>query len=124
MGLQVKNAFKFDENTLQEINEFDINAVRQKILNMESLESRVDYINNLLEKVSECIYEISVDIEDFFSDENSNDEETQRSLSVANYKQLILRNARYALMEELIIWKNEIINTLKKEIEALKLKQL
>ncbi len=120
MELQLKNTFKFDESTLQEINEFDINSVRQKILNMESLDNRVEYINSLLEKVSECIYEISVDIEDFFSDDNSNNEETQRSLSVANYKQLLLRNARYALMEELIIWKNEIINTLKKEIENLK----
>ncbi len=119
----MKSTFVFDEETMNEINEYDISNIRSKIHEMDSLDDRIAFLELSIEKVNESLYIITTDLEEFFSEEGSNDQDTQKNISVANYKQLVLRNSRFFLVEELIIWKNELINQLKIELAELK-KQL
>ncbi|MFH0736003.1 MAG: hypothetical protein V1773_16135 [bacterium] len=116
----MKSTFVFDEEAMNEINEYDIGTIRSKIHEMDSIEKRIEFLEISIEKVNEILYIISTDIEEYFSDEGGNDQDTQKNISVANYKQLVLRNSRYFLVEELIIWKNELILNLKNELAELK----
>ncbi len=108
-----KKTFSLDEATMQEINSFDINNIRNVILEMSSIDDRIDYLENCLVKINDLVFEISQDLEEYFSDNESNDELTKQNIAAANYKQLLLRNYRFFILEEMIIWKNEQIAELK-----------
>ncbi len=113
----IKKTFNLDEETMQEINNFDISNIRTVILEMNSLEDRISYLENCLSKINDLVYEISTDLEEYFSDNDSNLELTQQNISAANYKQLLLRNYRFFILEEMIIWKNEQIAELRQQID-------
>lgn len=113
----IKKTFSLDEETMKEINSFDISSIRSVILEMNSLEDRISYLEECLSKINDLVYEISTDLEDFFSDNESNAELTQQNISAANYKQLLLRNFRFFILEEMIIWKNEQIAELRQNIK-------
>jgi hypothetical protein len=113
----IKKTFNLDEQTMQEINSFDISNIRNVILAMNSLEDRISYLEECLQKINELVFEISTDLEEYFSDNENSIELTQQDISAANYKQLLLRNYRFFILEEMIIWKNEQIAELRKQLE-------
>ncbi|HPN38670.1 MAG TPA: hypothetical protein PL041_09715 [Melioribacteraceae bacterium] len=113
----IKKTFNLEEETMKEINNFDISNIRNIILEMDSLEDRISYLEECLGKINDLVYEISTDLEEYFSDNENSVELTQQNISAANYKQLLLRNYRFFILEEMIIWKNEQIAELRKQLD-------
>jgi len=113
----LKKSFLLDDMTMEGINEFDISVVREKLRGEGTVEGKIERLEEMFLKINDLIFEISTDIEDLFIEEKGNDENTKLYLSIANYKQLVLRNYRYVILEEMIIWKNELILELRTKIE-------
>ena len=94
----IKKTFNLEEETMKEINNFDISNIRNIILEMDSLEDRISYLEECLGKINDLVYEISTDLEEYFSDNENSVELTQQNISAANYKQLLLRNYRFFIL--------------------------
>lgn len=101
--------FTLDENAIIEIREYDLLVIKQKLSEIERVEDKISFIETKLKELKGKLDSIAKDIESLDGKIDLNSVEFNKKISIINYKQMIFRNSKFGLLEELVFWKDRFI---------------
>ncbi len=101
--------FTLDENAIQEIREYDLLVIKQQLHEIERVEDKISFIEQKLKELKGKLEGIAKDIESLDGKIDLNNIEFNKKISIINYKQMIFRNSKFGLLEELVFWKDRFI---------------
>jgi hypothetical protein len=101
--------FTLDENAIVEIREYDLLVIKQKLSEIERVEDKISFIETKLKELKGKLDSIAKDIESLDGKIDLNSVEFNKKISIINYKQMIFRNSKFGLLEELVFWKDRFI---------------
>ncbi len=101
--------FTLDENAIQEIREYDLLVIKQQLHEIERVEDKISFIEQKLKELKGKLDGIAKDIESLDGKIDLNNIEFNKKISIINYKQMIFRNSKFGLLEELVFWKDRFI---------------
>lgn len=101
--------FTLDENAINEIRDFDLLVIKQKLGEIDRVEDKISFIELKLKELKGKLDSIAKDIESLDGKIDLNSVEFSKKISIINYKQMIFRNSKFGLLEELVFWKDRFI---------------
>ncbi len=101
--------FTLDENAINEIRDYDLLVIKQKLGEIERVEDKISFIEQKLKELKGKLDQIAKDIESLDGKIDLNNLEFNKKISIINYKQMIFRNSKFGLLEELVFWKDRFI---------------
>lgn len=101
--------FTLDENAINEIRDYDLLVIKQKLGEIERVEDKISFIELKLKELKGKLDQIAKDIESLDGKIDMNNLEFNKKISIINYKQMIFRNSKFGLLEELVFWKDRFI---------------
>jgi len=101
--------FTLDENAINEIRDFDLLVIKQRLGEIERVEDKISFIEGKLKELKGKLDGIARDIEALDGKIDLNNVEFSKKISIINYKQMIFRNSKFGLLEELVFWKDRFI---------------
>lgn len=101
--------FTLDENAIIEIRDYDLLVIKQKLAEIERVEDKISFIELKLRELKGKLDGIAKDIESLDGKVDLNNIEFSKKISIINYKQMIFRNSKFGLLEELVFWKDRFI---------------
>jgi hypothetical protein len=101
--------FTLDENAIVEIRDYDLLVIKQKLAEIERVEDKISFIELKLKELKGKLDGIAKDIESLDGKIDLNSIEFSKKISIINYKQMIFRNSKFGLLEELVFWKDRFI---------------
>lgn len=101
--------FTLDENAINEIRDYDLLVIKQKLGEIERVEDKISFIEQKLKELKGKLDQIAKDIESLDGKIDMNNLEFNKKISIINYKQMIFRNSKFGLLEELVFWKDRFI---------------
>jgi hypothetical protein len=101
--------FTLDENAINEIRDFDLLVIKQRLGEIERVEDKISFIEGKLKELKAKLDGIARDIESLDGKIDLNNVEFSKKISIINYKQMIFRNSKFGLLEELVFWKDRFI---------------
>jgi hypothetical protein len=101
--------FTLDENAIVEIREYDLLVIKQKLSEVERVEDKISFIETKLRELKGKLDSIAKDIESLDGKIDLDSVEFNKKISIINYKQMIFRNSKFGLLEELVFWKDRFI---------------
>lgn len=101
--------FTLDENAIVEIRDFDLLTIKQRLSEIERVEDKISFIELKLKELKGKLDSIAKDIESLDGKIDLNGVEFNKRISIINYKQMIFRNSKFGLLEELVFWKDRFI---------------
>jgi len=101
--------FTLDQNAIDEIRDYDLLVIKQKLNEIERVEDKISFIEFKLKELRTKLDSIAKDIESLDGKIDMNNIEFNKRISIINYKQMIFRNSKFGLLEELVFWKDRFI---------------
>ena len=101
--------FTLNEQAIEEIKDFDLLAIKQKLSEVVRVEDKISYIELKLKELKNKLDSIAKDIESLDGEIDLDNIEFSKKVSIINYKQMIFRNSKFGLLEELVFWKDRYI---------------
>ncbi len=101
--------FTLDENAIVEIRDYDLLVIKQRLAEIERVEDKISFIELKLKELKGKLDSIAKDIESLDGKIDLNSVEFSKKISIINYKQMIFRNSKFGLLEELVFWKDRFI---------------
>ena len=103
------------ESIFLELDAFEPARIKHQLRFIPRVEAKIEYVKDMLNKVTEELYKTGQQIEDFDKNPISDDKKATQFVSLINYKFLLLRNSKFALLEELVDLQDGYIAELTKE---------
>jgi seryl-tRNA synthetase len=97
-----------DYSALETIKRFDSSTIKENVAAFSSIEQKIRYLEETNKELKKLIEELTLSLEKI-SLTNIPAIEFEKRLSVVSYKNLIFRNARFTVLEELLFWKDQYI---------------
>jgi len=101
--------FTLDENAIVEIRDYDLLVIKQRLAEIERVEDKISFIELKLKELKGKLDGIAKDIESLDGKIDLNSVDFSKKISIINYKQMIFRNSKFGLLEELVFWKDRFI---------------
>lgn len=97
-----------DKTALDIIRKYDISTIKEKVSTFDSVEKKIKYLEETNRELKKLIEELTLSLEKI-SLKNIPAVEFEKKLSVISYKNLMYRNARFTVLEELLFWKDQYL---------------
>lgn len=99
---------QLDLSAIEIIRKYDISFIRENVASFDSLEQKIRYLEDTNRELKKLMVELNLSLEKI-SLKNIPAIDFEKKLSVISYKNLMYRNARFTVLEELLFWKDQYL---------------
>ncbi len=99
---------QLDKSALEVIRKYDILFIKDSLLKIETVEKKIRYLEDTNKELKKLVEELNLSLQKV-SLQNIPAIDLERKLSIINFKNLLYRNARFSVLEELVFWKDQYL---------------